>query len=151
MKKMREGGFLIAKIHTLSERVLSKILKKYGLAEINPAQGRIFFALWQGDSISIHELAEKTSLEKSTLTSMLDRLEKNGFIVRVPSTRDRRKIIIKLTEKDRKLRDVYTKITKEKIELFYKGFSSKEIDTFESYLMRILENLTSYEKSYKGR
>jgi DNA-binding MarR family transcriptional regulator len=150
MKKMREGGFLTAKIHTLSERVLSRILKKYGLDEINPAQGRIFFALWQGDGISIHELAKKTSLEKSTLTSMLDRLEKNGFIARVPSTKDRRKIIIKLTEKDRKLRDVYTKITKEKSELFYKGFTSKEIDSFETYLRRILDNLTSYEKSYKG-
>ncbi|TAL27356.1 MAG: MarR family transcriptional regulator [Nitrospirae bacterium] len=146
MKKFREGGFLIAKIHTLSERVLAKILKKYCLTDINPAQGRIFFALWQGDGISIRELAQKTSLEKSTLTSMLDRLEKNGFVARVPSKEDRRKILIKLTEKDRKLENVYTRICEEKMQLFYKGFTKKEIDKVESFLMRILGNLESFEK-----
>ncbi|MBI4690157.1 MAG: MarR family transcriptional regulator [Nitrospirae bacterium] len=129
MKKFREGGFLIAKIHTLSERVLARILKKYCLTDINPAQGRIFFALWQGDGISIQELSKKTSLKKSTLTSMLDRLEKNGFIARIPSKEDRRKIIIKLTEKDRKLENVYTKICEEKTSLRRSAKALRERET----------------------
>ncbi len=144
MKQQRHGGFLIAKIHTLSERILAKILKKYNLGKINPAQGRIFFALWQRDGVPIRELARITSLEKSTLTSMLDRMEKNGFIARVPSKEDRRTINIKLTERTRALRDVYIKISKEKTDLFYKGFSAREIGLFESYLQRILDNLESY-------
>jgi DNA-binding MarR family transcriptional regulator len=149
MKKLREGGFLIARIHTLCERVLAKILKKHDLDSINPAQGRIFFALWQKDGVSIRELSEKTSLEKSTLTSMLDRLENGGHITRVPSIEDRRKILIELTEKDKKLEGVYTKICREKIGQFYKGFSEKEIETFEGFLWRILHNLESFEKTYK--
>lgn len=147
MKLLRHGVFLTARIHTLSQRVLAKILKKNCVNEINPAQGRIFFALWQKDGISIRELAQKTSLEKSTLTSMLDRLEKNGFIQRVPSKDDRRKILIKLTEKDREMQAVYTQICGEKLELFYKGFTEKEIDKFEGYLSRILNNLESAEKA----
>ncbi len=146
MKKPREGGFLIAKIHFLSERILSRILKKYELEEINPAQGRILFVLWQGDGISIQELAKKTSLEKSTLTSMLDRLEQAGFVKRVPSSEDRRKITIKLTEKDRECRNIYSRITGEKTEIFYKGFTAKETDQFESFLRRIFDNLRSFEK-----
>ncbi len=150
MKKTRQGGFLIAKIQLLSERIFSKILAKYDLQEISPAQGRILFVLWQKDGISIQELAMKTSLGKSTLTSMLDRLEQNGFVKRVPSKEDRRTIMIKLTEKDRECQDLYTKITREKTELFYKGFSPKEIDSFESYLQRIHENLQESEKELKG-
>lgn len=146
MKKARQGGFLITRIQLLSERIFSKILAKYELSKISPAQGRILFVLWQKDGISIQELARKTSLGKSTLTSMLDRLEQSGFVKRVPSKKDRRTILINLTEKDRECRDLYTKITKEKTELFYKGFSAKEIDDFEGYLMRILDNLTSIEK-----
>ncbi len=146
MKHPPQGGFLIAKIHTLSERILAKILKKYRIENINPAQGRIFFALWQRDRIPIRELARITSLEKSTLTSMLDRMEKNGFISRVPSKEDRRVITIKLTDKTRKLRGVYETISKEKTELFYQGFSAKEIDAFENYLRRILDNLEEFEK-----
>ncbi len=145
MKQQRQGGFLTAKIHTLSERILAKILKKYNLGKINPAQGRIFFALWQRDGVPIRDLARITSLEKSTLTSMLDRMEMNGFIARVPSKEDRRTIIIRMTEKTRNLKDVYIKISREKTDLFYKGFRAKEIDLFESYLQRILENLESFE------
>ena len=146
MTKIRQGGFLIAKVQLLSERVFSNILAKHDLSEISPAQGRILFVLWNKDGISIQELARKTSLGKSTLTSMLDRLEKAGFVKRVPSKDDRRKILIKLTEKDHDCQDLYNKISKEKTELFYNGFTSKEIDAFENYLQRILDNLNEYEQ-----
>jgi DNA-binding MarR family transcriptional regulator len=147
MKKISQGGFLIAKVQLLSERVFAKILAKYELSEISPAQGRILFVLWNKDGISIQELAQKTSLGKSTLTSMLDRLAQAGFVKRVPSKEDRRTILIMLTEKDRECQDLYTKITKEKTELFYKGFTSKEIDAFEDYLQRILDNLNAFERA----
>lgn len=149
MRQLREGGFLIAKIHHLSGRILAKKIKEYELEEINPAQGRILFALWQKDGISIQELAKKTSLEKSTLTSMIDRLEDTGHLVRVPSKEDRRKIIVKLTEKDKNLQNAYMQISKEMTELFYKGLTKKEIDNFEVYLSKILDNLIALEKGKK--
>jgi len=146
MTQDRQGGFLIAKVQLLSERIFSKILAKYELSEISPAQGRILFVLWNKDGISIQELAKKTSLGKSTLTSMLDRLEQGGFVKRIPSKDDRRAILIKLTEKDRECRNMYTKISKEMTDLFYKGFTSKEIDACEQYLLRIFDNLNAFEK-----
>ncbi len=141
MKFSQEGGFLVAKIHYLAGRLFSRKLKEYNLDEINPAQGRILFALWRSGDISIQQLAKNTSLGKSTLTSMLDRLENNGYIIRVPSAKDRRKVIIKLTEKDKKLQDVYTHVSEEMTDLFYRGFTAKEIDSFENYLRRVLDNL----------
>jgi len=148
MKQLREGGFLIAKIHHLSGRIFAKKLKEYKLDEINPAQGRILFALWQKDGIAIQELSKKTSLKKSTLTSMLDRLEETGYLERIPSKEDRRKMIIKRTEKDKKLQEVYLQVSKEMTTLFYKGLTEKEIDRGEDFLIRILDNLTSFEKNY---
>ncbi|NOY07644.1 MAG: MarR family transcriptional regulator [Spirochaetes bacterium] len=145
MKEQRKGGFLIARVHYLAGRILAGKLKQYHLDEINPAQGRILFVLWHSDGISIRELAKKTSLEKSTLTSMLDRLEKAGYLRRVPSKRDRRIILIELTEKDRVLRDAYAKVSGEMTELFYDGFTTAEIDEFEEYLRRILDNLTAFK------
>jgi DNA-binding MarR family transcriptional regulator len=145
MKTQKEGGFLIAKIHQLSGRILARKLKEYHLDEINPAQGRILFVLWQKEGISIQELAKKTSLGKSTLTSMLDRLEKAGYLTRVPSREDRRKILIKLTQKDKKLQDVYLQVSREMAGLFYHGFSEKEIDEFEAYLRRILDTLVALD------
>jgi DNA-binding MarR family transcriptional regulator len=147
MENLRESGFLMAKIHQLAGRILTKKLKEYKIEEINPAQGRIMFVLWRQDEIPIIELAKKTSLGKSTLTSMLDRLEETGFIIRVPSREDRRKILIKRTEKDKSLQDLYMKISQDMTKLYYHGFVEEEIDQFESFLRRIFGNLSEFEKN----
>lgn len=145
MNSQSNGGFLIGKIHRLGGRILNKKLKKTELATINPAQGRILFILWQNDGISIQDLATQTSLGKSTLTSMLDRLEASGYLERVPSAEDRRKILIKLTAKTRELKNTYQQVSSQMTELFYSGFTSEEIDKFENYLIRILDNLTAHQ------
>ncbi|MDP4088554.1 MAG: MarR family transcriptional regulator [Bacillota bacterium] len=142
MTEVRSGGYLISKIHQLSERIFARKLKDFNINEINPAQGRILFALWQEDNITIQQLAKKTALSKSTLTRMLDRLEESGHIIRVFPGDDRRKVLVQLTEENRKMKSAYEKVSVNMVELFYKGFSDKEIDEFESYLRRIYDNLT---------
>jgi DNA-binding MarR family transcriptional regulator len=150
MRDVRQGGFLLTKIHHLSGRIFSAVLKKYEIDNINPGQGRILFALWQdGDGIPIQEVAKRTALEKSTLTSMLDRLEEAGFIRRVPSSEDRRVVLIELTEKHKALQNLYAKVSKKMTKIFYKGLSSWEIDDLEGYLRRILDNLVNFESKLK--
>jgi len=147
MKKMKEqsqAGFLMAKIRQVGERIFVRRLKQHDI-EINPAQGRIMFALWQKDSIPINELAKKTQLKKSTLTSMLDKLEKMGYIRRQYSKTDRRKILIKRTEKDRAMEKKYVEVSEEMTRLFYKGLSKSEIYRFEKDLKLILNNLIEFE------
>jgi len=144
MKEQRQAGFLMAKIRQVAGRIFERILKEYNI-EINSAQGRIMFALWQKDGVSINELAKKTQLKKSTLTSMLDRLERMGYIRRQRSKKDRRKILIKRTKKDKSLESKYVELSQEITRLFYKDFSKSEIDRFEKDLERILDNLTEFE------
>lgn len=146
MKELRNGGFTITKIHQLAGRIFSRLMKKYNLTEINPAQGRILFVLWENDEIPINTLSKKTMLEKSTLTSMLDRLEKDGFLTRTHSKEDRRQIIIKRTEKDKSFQKQYLEISEEMNNLFYKDFNDEDIDKFENYLQRVFSNLLEYDK-----
>ena len=148
MRQQHQGGFLMAKIRQVGGRISERIMKKYDI-EINSAQGRIMFALWKQDSIAINELAQKTQLKKSTLTSMLDRLEKMGYIKRKHSQKDRRKILIKRTEKDKAIENKYVEVSQEMTRLYYKGFSEKEISRFERDLKRILDNLITFEANMK--
>ncbi len=145
MAVRREGGFLIAKIHQLAGRIFAQKLKAHEIDEINPAQGRILFVLWEQDRIPISELAQRTSLSKSTLTSMLDRLEAAGHIVRAPSLEDRRSILVCRTDQDRALQEKYNQVSQEMVELTYRGFTEAEIDRFERDLQRIWENLAAHE------
>jgi MarR family transcriptional regulator, organic hydroperoxide resistance regulator len=142
--KQREGGFLIAKVHQTAARVFARMLRERGL-DINPAQGRILFVLWQEGPLSIHDIARRVSLGKSTLTNAIDRLEALGQVVRVRSGDDRRKVSIELTAKNRAMHRIYDDVSQEMSKLFYAGLSAAEITQFELSLRRILENLTRSE------
>ena len=144
MKLEVQGGFLITKIKHLSGRIFARMLREHEI-EINPAQGRIMFVLWQEDALPISELAKRTGLGKSTLTSMLDRLEASGFLVRERSESDRRLILVKRTPKDRAFQAEYEKVSKEMGDLYYAGLDKREIGQFERTLHKILDNLTAYE------
>jgi MarR family transcriptional regulator, organic hydroperoxide resistance regulator len=148
LKQQRQAGFLMAKIRQVSGRLSERMLKDYGI-EINSAQGRVMFALWQQNGIPINDLAQKTQLKKSTLTSMLDRLEKMGYVKREHSKKDRRKILINRTDKDKALETRYIKLSQEITEIFYQGFKESEIERFEQNLAKILENLTEFERGLK--
>jgi MarR family transcriptional regulator, organic hydroperoxide resistance regulator len=143
--KQRQGGFLIAKIHRTAGRVFARMLHERGL-QINPAQGRILFVLWDEGPMTIHELAKRSGLVKSTLTSTLDRLEAQGQVLRVRSGEDRRKIMIELTPKNRTMHKLYGQVSKEMAALFYRGFAPSEITALEGSLDRILRNLVESEE-----
>lgn len=150
MKPQRRGGFLIAKIHQHGGRIFARMLRARGI-RLNPGQGRIMFALWQFGSMPIQELATRTSLTKSTLTSMLDGLERLGHLRRVADPDDRRRIIIQLTAGHRSLHALYEKVSAEMTSLFYDGFSEAAIDRFEQDLQRILDNLKKHDAPDGGR
>ncbi len=149
MEKLREGGFLISKIKQISGRVFDKKLKKYGIGDLNTAQGRIIFSLWQHDNMPITELARQTALGKTTLTSMLDRLEQSGYIVRKVDGRDKRKTLVALSEKSKLLENRYTVVSQDMTSLFYEGLSDTQVDEFEITLKHILSNLVKYEEEQK--
>ncbi len=146
------GGFLITKIKQIQGRVFEQLLQQHQIDQFNGAQGRILHVLWKEDNISISDLASQTGLAKTTLTSMLDRLEKAGYLTRIFDKEDRRKINIKLTQESRVMKDQYDLVSEHMNEIFYEGFTESEIMEFEKYLERILSNLAlKGEKEYGGK
>ncbi len=141
-----EGGFLVAKAHQIGGRVFARILKRTSLAAINPAQGRILFALWESGDMGATALSKATALEPSTLTSMLDRLEAAGLLRRSPSPEDRRVVLIERTEANRALESKYREASQKMTELFYRGLGESEIAAFERSLRKIVANLENAER-----
>ncbi len=131
----------MAKVHQAGGRIFARILRERGM-EINPAQGRILFVLWQEGPMSIYELAKRVSLGKSTLTNALDRLEASGEVKRVRSSDDRRKIVIELTSQNKATQKLYEEVSRKMTKLFYRGFTDNEVTQFERDLERILGNLS---------
>lgn len=138
-----KGGYLISRIKQTGTRIFDRMLSESGIDEFNGAQGRILYVLWQSDGISISSLSAQTSLANTTLTSMLDRMESSGLVVRKSDPRDRRSKLIALTDKAKSMRSDYERISQQMNERYYEGFSESEVIQFEAYLQRVLTNLES--------
>ncbi len=145
MIQKTRGGTLLSQVHQVCGRVWNKILRENNMADLEGARGRIIFALWGKDGVPIKTLCEKTSLDKSTLTGIIDRLERDGYIERKPSETDKRSTLILLTGKEQEFANHVQKVSDQINEIFYKGFDDEEITQFESMLERILANCKEAE------
>jgi len=136
----------MSQISRLSGRTWERLLKECGVDAFNGAQGRILYVLWEHEKLTITDIARLTSLAKTTLTSMLDRMEAAGLVERIPDKQNRRQIFVEITEKARGYREQYDKISDDMNNICYKGFADAEIIDFENKLRRMLKN---YEDEWK--
>ena len=136
-----KGGYLISRIKQVGGRLFDRMLSEADVDAFNGAQGRILYILWQKDGLTISQISAQTSLANTTLTSMLDRMEQSGLIVRSPSPTDRRALLIHLTDKAKSLQQDYDRISQQMNDLYYLGFTEDEVRQFEGYLQRVLDNL----------
>lgn len=146
-----QGGFLMTQIKQVGGRVFEQLLKERGISEFNGAQGKILYVLWEYSPLSITAIAGLTSLAKTTLTSMLDRMEDKELIVRTANKQNRREILIELTDKARALQQDYLAISDAANDIYYRGFSEEEILLHEKHLARILANLEECEEQNRRK
>ena len=138
------GGFLVTKIKQLGDRIFARILAEKNIDAFNGAQGRILYVLWQEDGVPIKIISEKSGLAITSLTTMLERMEKNGLISRKVDEADKRKTLLFLTDKAKELKEAYDSVSNEMGNIYYRDFTDKEILQFEEYLNRIRVNLEEW-------
>jgi homoprotocatechuate degradation regulator HpaR len=79
-----------------------KIFNDFGLTE---QQWRVLRVLWEGDDITIRQLAEVTLIPAPSLVGIVDRLERDGLVARQRLTTDRRKVNVVATQAGAELED----------------------------------------------
>ena len=77
-------------------------LKPYG---ITYTQYIVFLVLWEHGDSNVSFLSEKLYLDSGTLTPLLKKLEKNGYVNRNRDPKDERNVIISLTKKGKDLKN----------------------------------------------
>jgi len=130
---------LLAKSEQKHFSYTRKILDESSL-EISPGQLVVLYALFKKDNISISELSKNVLLDNSTLTGLIDRLERVGLVLRVNAPLDRRSYQIILTEKAQAHKPAIQKVMESVERKMLEGSSDSEILLFRSMLQRILTN-----------
>ena len=115
----------------------SPFFKDYGLTY---TQYIVFMVLWEHDGIPVGELGKKLYLDSGTLTPLLKKLEKTGYITRKRCPEDERVVLIYLTEQGQNLKeDLYS--IPEKVGLCVK-LSSEEAAMLHGLLYKLLKEET---------
>ncbi|AVX21561.1 DNA-binding transcriptional regulator, MarR family [Carboxydocella sporoproducens DSM 16521] len=130
------------------QAAFGRIMRNFGnrlAAEEPDLTGPQFFLLnlldQQGQA-TVSQLAEALHVKPSSVTVMLDRLENNGLIVRSRETRDRRVVLISLSEAGKdKLAEA-----RRKRRLVLKGYLEKLDQEEREVLLTILEKMAKIEE-----
>jgi DNA-binding MarR family transcriptional regulator len=130
---------LLAKAEQKHFLYTKKILDEASL-EISPGQLVVLYSLLKKDNISISELSKNVYLDNSTLTGLIDRLERVDLVQRVDSLHDRRSYQIVLTEKAKEIApDI--RVAMEKIEnKMLENCNEAEVVMLRSILIRIFNS-----------
>lgn len=130
----RSVGFLLAKAY---QRACVLFKEEFEGYDLTPRQFGLLGFLWQEDGISQAELSAKSQIDRTTMGGVIDRLEKEGLVVRCSHPEDRRAYRICLTEKGKALEPVLTPLAAKAQEKFIAKLDPQEVETLKSLLDKI--------------
>ncbi|KTD51862.1 MarR family transporter transcriptional regulator [Legionella quinlivanii] len=128
---------LIKKASRLLIKRANELLKPYGLTD---AYTYFLMALYQQDGLTQSEMHKQIGIEQPTAVRTLDRMERDGLIIRTRSPKDRRAIEIRLTEKGRNCQRIIEQCACELNQFALSGFKEEEKHQIKSLLERLNNN-----------
>jgi len=132
--------FLLAQVSRLHHYRAHELLDGLGLYRGQPP---LLYTLWEQDGQTHGELAEKLQITPATITRMIQRMEKSGFVLRKPDADDQRVSRVYLTEAGRAVREQLQAVwDRMEIESFA-GFNPDEQIVLRRFLIHIRDNLSS--------
>ncbi|WP_195940419.1 MarR family winged helix-turn-helix transcriptional regulator [Romboutsia sp. 1001713B170131_170501_G6] len=115
-------------------------LKENDLNDLIPTHGNILTALYESDKkLTMKEISKKIGKDKSTVTSLVNKLIDLGYVKKEKCTKDKRVTYISLTQKARNIEDKFNFISSQVKETAYKNFTKEEKEEF----LRLLRKLSS--------
>jgi MarR family transcriptional regulator, organic hydroperoxide resistance regulator len=133
-------GFIIVKAGRLIENKLKYDFEKAGI-NITPQQWSVLTYLWNEDGISQQKIADAFSKDKTSITRLLNNMEKHNLILRKQDDIDKRNNKIFLTELSESLRKDSIKIAEKTLIEILNGVDHQSLKLSKKVLKQINKNL----------
>lgn len=128
-------------------RTVSVIVKKRGRemladTDITPPQFNALLTLIDAGTLTIGELGERMYLACSTATDLVDRMERNGLVVRERDTDDRRVIRLRVLDKGQQVIDEVIATRRRYLSTVLAELSTDEVEGMITALTHLSELMT---------
>lgn len=140
MQERMPIGFLFKQINTIYEKEFNNRLKKIG---ITASQCAVLDYLFNSseEEITQKDIEKALNLKNPTVTGLLKRLDEKGFVLVVPSNKDKRCKNVFLTEKAYDIQRRMELDRKKIDKMLTLGMNKKEVAALEKMLKRVLYNV----------
>jgi DNA-binding MarR family transcriptional regulator len=132
--------YLISRATLAITARLRRALADAGAGQIRVSYLGVLMALWQLDDLKTGDLGRRAGLEPSTMTGLLDRMERDELVERKPDPKDRRAQRIHLTEAGRTVQSPIESAVDATMEQVMAGVPDGELDRTKQVLLQILHN-----------
>ncbi|MBM7615526.1 MarR family winged helix-turn-helix transcriptional regulator [Alkaliphilus hydrothermalis] len=133
--------YFISKTKKKMTDFIERRLKEKEMGDLAPSYGNILTALYDNNGkLSMKEIGQLIGKDKSTITALVNKLSKLGYVKTEKSKEDRRVTYVKTTEKGREVEDKFNDISKEVYLTAYKNFSIEEREVLLKLLKKLNNN-----------
>ena len=115
--------------------------QKMDQLKLYPGQPKLLSVIGDHEGLTQKELASKNFVKPATITGMLNKLEANGYVYRVPDESDKRILRVYLTPEGRDASLLSKKFLVGLAERMFAGFTEEEIQTTIHLTQKIKKNL----------
>jgi DNA-binding MarR family transcriptional regulator len=141
LNRVRECPYyLISRVSLAVTSALKKEFIESGVEPVKPAYLCVLMSLWQEDGLKVIELGKRAGLEPSTMTGLLDRMERDGLVSRTTDPRDRRALRIYLSETGQNVCAPVLKVVDDVLADVFTGISKEDISHTKNLLRHVLAN-----------
>lgn len=126
-------------LYAAAKKTVSRYTPFLEKIDLTYTQYIAMMVLWEHKSIGVKELGKHLYLDSGTLTPLLKRLEKKGFIQRERSSEDERAVLITITSAGEKLKESAVEIPEKLARCL--PLSTEEMGTLYMLLYKLLEQM----------
>lgn len=143
--------YLIYRVSLLITSSLKKGFAEAGVFDVTPAYLSALMPLWDdyentGDKkncgMKANELGKKAGLEPSTMTGLIDRMERSGIVERRDYPNDRRAQLISLTDKGIEIQKAVLNVLTNTLDKVFNGIAERNIGQMKEVLKSVLVNFS---------
>lgn len=129
----------------VSSAINRKLQKNFNAADVNltPEQWTVMLYLSEQDGVTQQQLCNAVYKDKTSMTRLIDILERADVVVRQTNKLDRRANTVHLTPHGREMKDKAQKIALVTLREALKGLTMDDLRTCQSVMRCVFENLTA--------
>ena len=132
--------FLMGRISEKANKFLVKELAKIGLSGLAPSHGDVIANLFKYKEITMSQLSDAIYRDPSTVTALVSKLKRMGYVQTRKDSADTRITYVSLTDEGKALEPHFQRISLELYQLEYQGVTQEEKETLHTLLSKVNAN-----------